>query len=156
MNSPDSIGGRSGGSGLESPGPVALDTPFDRDGLYAMRAAVGAHATHLGATPGQVDALLIVCSELASNAVRHGGGSGRLRLWREGALIHCQVSDHGSGIADPMPPLGCHHSPGYGPPQMFPAFREQRDGPGFLIFVALGFPGSDREPVARPVRIRQP
>jgi len=28
--------------------------------------------------------LLIVAGELTSNAIRHGGGSGRLRLWNDG------------------------------------------------------------------------
>jgi anti-sigma regulatory factor (Ser/Thr protein kinase) len=79
---------------------VAVDQPFDADGLYALRAAVAAHASRLGAVPPVLERLLIVAGELASNAVRHGGGSGRLRLWRTGTELRCQVSDQGPGMAD--------------------------------------------------------
>jgi len=74
---------------------------FDRDGLYAVRAAVSAHAVHLGAQPERVRHLVIIASELASNAVRHGGGRGRLRLWRGDSALRCEVSDDGPGIPDP-------------------------------------------------------
>ncbi len=77
-----------------------MDHQFDADGLYALRAALAAHADDLGAAPEQVERLLIVGGELATNAVRHGGGTGRLRLWRNGRLLHCQISDRGPGIAD--------------------------------------------------------
>ncbi|BCB77004.1 hypothetical protein GCM10022251_44840 [Phytohabitans flavus] len=81
-------------------GEVALDQRFDADALYALRAAVAAHATDLGAGEELVEELVVVANELASNAIRHGGGTGRLRLWRDGDLIHCEVSDKGPGLAD--------------------------------------------------------
>jgi anti-sigma regulatory factor (Ser/Thr protein kinase) len=84
-----------------APEVVDVDQPFDADGLYAMRATVAAHATNLGAGPVLVDQLLIVASELATNAIRHGGGSGRLRVWREDARLHLEVSDRGPGMPDP-------------------------------------------------------
>jgi len=80
---------------------AAVDEPFDKDGLYALRATLAAHAGRLGAPPAMIERLLIVAGELATNAVRHGGGSGRLRLWRTGDELRCEVSDHGPGIADP-------------------------------------------------------
>lgn len=83
------------------PEAVAVDHRFDADGLYALRAALAAHADHLGAAQDQVERLLIIGGELATNAIRHGGGSGRLRLWRDGDLLRCQISDHGPGMADP-------------------------------------------------------
>jgi anti-sigma regulatory factor (Ser/Thr protein kinase) len=66
-----------------------------------VRAAVSAHAVHLGAQPERVRYLVIIASELASNAVRHGGGRGRLRLWTADGALRCEVSDQGPGIADP-------------------------------------------------------
>lgn len=80
--------------------PVSLDQSFDGDSLYALRAAVAAHATALGADEDALFHLLIIAGELAANAVRHGGGRGRLRLWRTRELLHCQVSDIGTGIRD--------------------------------------------------------
>jgi len=79
---------------------VPLDLPFDTDGLYAVRSSVAAHAGHLGASTQVVQRVLIVASELATNAVRHGGGRGRLRLWVSAGRLHCEVSDSGRGLAD--------------------------------------------------------
>ena len=90
--------GRPPGSG--TPDVSRVDQPFDRDGLYALRATLAAHATRYGAPAALVDRLLIVGSELAANAVRHGGGRGRLRLSRRDARLHCQVIDNGPGFAD--------------------------------------------------------
>ncbi|GLI02546.1 ATP-binding protein [Phytohabitans aurantiacus] len=79
---------------------VDVDQTFDADGLYALRATLAAHASALGAPDEQVEHLLIVAVELATNAIRHGGGSGRLRLWRDNGHLYCQVSDRGPGIPD--------------------------------------------------------
>lgn len=84
-----------------APVAVAVDQPFDADGLYGLRAALAAHADHLGAGTVEIENLLIVASELAANAVRHGGGVGRVRLWRDARLLRCEVSDQGPGMADP-------------------------------------------------------
>jgi hypothetical protein len=35
------------------------------------------------------------------DAIRHGGGAGRLRLWIDHSLLHLQISDQGPGFADP-------------------------------------------------------
>jgi anti-sigma regulatory factor (Ser/Thr protein kinase) len=82
------------------PEVVDVDHSFDVDGLYALRATIAAHASHLGARPEQVEHLLIVASELASNAIRHGGGGGRLLLWQADNTLYCQVTDNGPGLAD--------------------------------------------------------
>jgi anti-sigma regulatory factor (Ser/Thr protein kinase) len=85
------------------PSPVIdLTQPFTEKDLYTLRAAVTAHAHAGGATPSSVDNLLIAVGELASNAVRHGGGSGTLRLWLADDQLFCQVRDQGPGIADPQ------------------------------------------------------
>ncbi len=82
-------------------GADVRDLPIDRDGLHALRRAVAAHAGDLGVPAGQVDDILVVASELAANVVRHGGGRGRLRLWRHGRRLYCQVRDRGPGFGDP-------------------------------------------------------
>jgi anti-sigma regulatory factor (Ser/Thr protein kinase) len=76
-----------------------LDQPFDAGNLLPLRAAVAAYAAELGAGT-RLDDLVLIAHELASNAVRHGGGSGRLRLWRDGYRVICRVSDRGRGITD--------------------------------------------------------
>jgi len=83
------------------PHEVDVDQAFDVDGLYSVRATVAAHASHVGATESDLEALVIIASELATNAIRHGGGSGVIQVWHDDEYIYVQVTDQGSGIADP-------------------------------------------------------
>jgi serine/threonine-protein kinase RsbW len=46
----------------------------------------------------RLDDFVLAVNELLTNAVRHGGGKGRLRLWRRGDVVVCEVSDHGGGF----------------------------------------------------------
>jgi anti-sigma regulatory factor (Ser/Thr protein kinase) len=80
-------------------GPVdLLDQRFDRDSLVPLRNAVAAHASRLGVSAEQVEHIVLAAYELASNAVRHGGGSGRLRLSADDGMIGCTVTDEGGGF----------------------------------------------------------
>src|SRR5687768_12191763 len=79
---------------------LALDQAFDRGSLPQMRAAVAKSATDLGASAVQTDHLVLVASELVTNAISYAGGTGRVRLWSNGTALYCQVSDEGPGIPD--------------------------------------------------------
>ena len=79
--------------------PVILEQDFDVDSLFALRAAVSAHAAAAGLTGNRLYDVVTVAQELAANAVRHGAGHGRLRLWIRDGVLHCEVSDDG-----PPPP----------------------------------------------------
>ena len=74
---------------------VSLDQTFDLDNLVALRSAVAAHADRFGLAERRVQELVLVAHELASNAIRHGGGHGRVRLWRADGAITCEISDDG-------------------------------------------------------------
>ena len=76
-----------------------LDQAFDSGTLYALRAAVQAHAIQAGLPESRTDDLVIAVHELAANAVRHGAGAGRLRMWERDGALHCQVNDGGSSAA---------------------------------------------------------
>src|SRR5688572_23695968 len=93
-----------------SPLEYALDQPFDADSLVALRAAVAAHGDCWGLSRQQITDLVLIAHELASNAVRHGGGVGRLRLAMVDGSVVCEVADSGPGFAfrDAVehPPLG--------------------------------------------------
>lgn len=99
-------------------GSLILEQPFGSDSLYALRAAVAAHAAQAGVPAGQVPDLVIAVHELATNAIRHGAGHGRLRVWVGGGALHCQVSDDGpvpgaeAVAAAPAPPAA---EPGMSP-----------------------------------------
>jgi anti-sigma regulatory factor (Ser/Thr protein kinase) len=82
---------------FESTEPL-LDLAFDQDSLYAMRSAVAAHASSAGMPEDRVHDLVAAAHELAANAVLHGAGSGRLRLWHDNQALHCRVSDEGPAV----------------------------------------------------------
>ena len=42
-------------------------------------------------------------NELLTNAVRHGGGTGHVALWREDDAVVCEVTDRGAGLPAPHP-----------------------------------------------------
>jgi anti-anti-sigma factor len=76
-----------------------LEQVFDGDSLYALRAAVAAHASRAGLPDGRVGDLVLAVHELAANAVRHGAGHGRLRVWKAEGGLRCEISDDGPGGA---------------------------------------------------------
>lgn len=81
------------------PGAVLLvELPFTEAELVSLRPAVAAHADAAGMSADRVDVLVFVAYELATNVVRHGGGSGGMQLWVAGEVLYCRVSDNGPGI----------------------------------------------------------
>jgi anti-sigma regulatory factor (Ser/Thr protein kinase) len=80
-----------------------MEQRFDSGSLVSLRSAVAAHGGALGLADGRVEDLVLVAHELATNAVRHGGGAGRLRLWRVDGSVFCEVTDAGMGFAFPHP-----------------------------------------------------
>ena len=72
---------------------------FEERNLHELRQTVTAHAATV-LTDERVDDMALIAIELASNAIRHGGGSGRLRLWTTPDAIYCQVTDDGPGFPD--------------------------------------------------------
>ncbi|HET9893863.1 MAG TPA: ATP-binding protein [Streptosporangiaceae bacterium] len=72
-----------------------LEQPFDVSRLFQLRAAVGAYSADLGVSPGRADDIVFAVHELATNAVRHGPGRGRLRMWRSQRELICEVADGG-------------------------------------------------------------
>lgn len=78
--------------------PDGLQQRFDATNLVSLRSAVAAHGSALGLSPSQVNDLVLVAHELASNAVRHGGGGGQLRMWRVDGSVYCKVEDSGPGF----------------------------------------------------------
>jgi anti-sigma regulatory factor (Ser/Thr protein kinase) len=114
--------GRPPGMPGPRPEPAAgdlVDQEFGSGSLYALRAAVAAHATACGLGPVQVYEVVAAAHELAANAVRHGGGRGRIRLWADDRFLYCQVSDDGQvapdeGRAPAAPPASWEAEEGHG------------------------------------------
>jgi serine/threonine-protein kinase RsbT len=125
------------------PGPVSLDQTFDANGLIALRSAVAAHAAELGLVAPRRDELILLAHELASNAVVHGGGQGRLRLWAADIRIYCEVSDGGPGLPASLrtrgqqPPLGATGGRGLWLVRVLADDLDLRSGPSGSTITAM-------------------
>ena len=73
-----------------------LDLAFDSGNLQALRAAVQAYACQAGLPEDRAIDVVLVVHELAANAVRHGAGAGRLRMWSLPEALCCEVEDGGA------------------------------------------------------------
>ncbi|MGC4803584.1 ATP-binding protein [Micromonospora sp. DT233] len=91
----------------EPPAPrtvVPIDTSpliaeaFAQAEVTALRHAVTCHAHAAGLAGQRLDDFVLAVNELITNAVRHGGGRGWLRLWQQPGRLVCEVADHGRGI----------------------------------------------------------
>jgi anti-sigma regulatory factor (Ser/Thr protein kinase) len=85
------------------PDPPASALVFDFDGRNVgdVRAVVSHYISRLGFDETQTADFALAVHELATNSIRHGGGSGRLRLWSDEATAVAEVSDAGV-IGDPL------------------------------------------------------
>jgi serine/threonine-protein kinase RsbW len=70
-----------------------------------LRHAVASAAASAGLTGDRLDDFVVAVNELLTNAVRHGGGAGRVELWREDGAVVCEVSDRGAGLEQPDLPM---------------------------------------------------
>jgi anti-sigma regulatory factor (Ser/Thr protein kinase) len=75
------------------PGVPVLDLAFDSGTLDVLRAGVKAHACQAGLPEDRAEDVVLAVHELAANAVSHGAGAGRLRIWKLAGALHCQVED---------------------------------------------------------------
>jgi anti-anti-sigma factor len=80
---------------LSPPPPEAGEIAFDSRSLRSLRAAVMHHSAQVGLPSARMADLVVAINEVATNSVRHGGGGGRLRQWRDGGAIVCEVRDAG-------------------------------------------------------------
>ncbi|MDG4828720.1 ATP-binding protein [Solwaraspora sp. WMMD1047] len=74
-----------------------LETRFAEGEVTGLRRQVGEHAAAAGLDAGPADDFVLAVNEAMSNAVRHGGGGGVMRVWRNGELI-AEISDEGPGF----------------------------------------------------------
>jgi hypothetical protein len=62
---------------------VLLTESFDHSSITALRHVVASRVGDAGLTGERLDDFVVAVNELLTNAVRHGGGLGRLALWRQ-------------------------------------------------------------------------
>lgn len=86
-----------------------MEQAFGPRSLYQLRAAVASYAAQAGLPPLRVGDVVVAVHELAANAIRHGAGHGRVRMWQNESMLHCEVTDEGAARA------ASHGGPGGGP-----------------------------------------
>ncbi len=84
---------------------LLLSEVFDHSRVSALRHSVMARAAAAGLSGDRLEDFVVAVNELMTNAVRHGGGAGRVAVWRAGDAVFCEVGDRGGGLAlQPVPP----------------------------------------------------
>lgn len=80
---------------------TASELRFELANLSSIRRFVRVSSEAALLSPQRREELVLAVDELASNSIRHGGGSGVVRIWRDGEKVVCEVADRGR-IDDPL------------------------------------------------------
>jgi anti-sigma regulatory factor (Ser/Thr protein kinase) len=83
------------GDPLPEPPPIRHVLPFGKGTLATVRKFVARHAAHAGVAERRKDDLVLGVHEVAANSVRHAGGRGMIRCWRERDRLIFEISDDG-------------------------------------------------------------
>jgi anti-sigma regulatory factor (Ser/Thr protein kinase) len=75
---------------------LVLACAFDLHSIAAVRHAILSRASGVGLGEPHLSDFILAVNEVTSNAVRHGGGKGRLRLWQTVVNLVCEVVDDGA------------------------------------------------------------
>lgn len=86
---------------LPEPGALRATLMFTANGLPSVRRLVSRESAIAGFTTRPIGDLVMAVNEVATNSVQHGGGSGTLRIWRDGGVLVCEVRD-GGHLGDPL------------------------------------------------------
>jgi anti-sigma regulatory factor (Ser/Thr protein kinase) len=80
---------------LSTPPESAATLGFDAFGLAEVRRLVASVAQSAGLDASATTDLVAAANEVATNSVRHGGGSGTVVVWEEGGRVACEIRDRG-------------------------------------------------------------
>jgi anti-sigma regulatory factor (Ser/Thr protein kinase) len=86
---------------LPAPPAGASVMAFSGEELGAVRQRLHEWASTFEPDDERTEHLVLAVTELASNSVRHGGGGGTLRMWREERALLVEVQDSGR-IEEPL------------------------------------------------------
>ena len=85
---------------LPAPRGPYQELTFTVQQLGMVRWSVAQAAVEL-LSPSRTEDLVLAISELATNSLRHGGGTGTLRIWHQDNALLCEVHDRGH-ITEPL------------------------------------------------------
>jgi anti-sigma regulatory factor (Ser/Thr protein kinase) len=86
---------------LPPPRVASEDMGFHQTSLAAVRGFVSTRAADAGLDAERVSDLVLAVNEAATNSVRHAGGEGVVRMWRDEGAVVCEIRDRGR-IAEPL------------------------------------------------------
>src|SRR4051794_23808999 len=83
-------------AGSLPPRPSDAETmTFGREGLSAVRQLVSRAAAAAGLSRVRREDIMFAASELASNSIAHGGGTGTIAVWTESGGLLVEAEDRG-------------------------------------------------------------
>jgi anti-sigma regulatory factor (Ser/Thr protein kinase) len=86
---------------LTEPPAGAEAVGFSEGDLAALRIRLTSWARLEGLDAERTGELVLAVDEIATNSIRHGGGSGQLRIWRAHDSLICEIRDGGE-MRDPL------------------------------------------------------
>jgi anti-sigma regulatory factor (Ser/Thr protein kinase) len=86
---------------LPEPPPGTPEFVFDVSGLAAVRVLTRDMGARGGLSPDRISDLALAVDEVATNSIRHGGGTGVMRIWIDDHAVVCDVRDAGR-LDDPL------------------------------------------------------
>ncbi|MDG4858701.1 ATP-binding protein [Streptomyces sp. T-3] len=84
--------------------PPLLELPFVAADLALLRHLVSRRSEDAGLSDPRLSDFVLAVHEVASNAIVHGGGKGRILLDHGDGGLRCSIADHGPGLTAPAPP----------------------------------------------------
>ena len=79
---------------------LLLDMFFTGADLARLRRCLTDVTRLAGLTEPRRSDFVLAVHEVTGNAIQHGGGRGRARLWYADGALHCRVTDDGPGLTD--------------------------------------------------------
>lgn len=68
--------------------------------LAPVRQFVADHAPRFGVPADRVDDFILAVNEIATNVLRHGGGTGEARMWATDRRVVCEITDTGTAAGN--------------------------------------------------------
>lgn len=80
---------------LDPPAATPVELTFYAEQLGDVRRFVAAQGRQEALDSPRLEGLVVAANEVATNSLRYGGGSGEIRIWREGDALACEIRDRG-------------------------------------------------------------
>ena len=80
---------------LPEPGTSVSQRAFGPEDLDSVRAMVARQGRGARLKAARTAEFVSAVNEIATNSVRHGGGSGTMRIWQERSALFCEIRDGG-------------------------------------------------------------